>query len=158
MTRSLFALVVLLAACGPSSAEIKQAKTARYTCDYDKVFKTVMEVVKEETPPLRFGDQERGLVYSTPRWHSPSGMRKKPGAGDFAAEDLSFYVEVHVGKDGAGFHVLVVPHITSQVSGSPRGREMTHDDANWPPWADGKADKVSLSIHEKLSGCAAKGP
>jgi len=50
-----------------------------------------------------------------------------------------------------------VPHVFSQSPGSPRGREMSHDDANWPPWADSKSDAIVMGVYDKLSSCAARG-
>ena len=158
MTRTLFALTAFLMACGPSSSEIKAAKTARYTCEYERIFQTAVEVVKEETPPLGETIPEKGYVASDFRWHSSSGMRKESGATQVDAGDVGFLVEVAIRKDATGFFIQAIPRVFSQSPDTPRGREMSHDDANWPPWADGKADKVSLGIHEKLSGCAAKGP
>lgn len=157
MNRTLFALTALIA-CGPSSSEIKAAKTARYTCEYERIFQTAVEVVKEETPPLGETIPEKGYVASDFRWHSSSGMRKESGATQVGTGDVGFLVEVAIRKDGAGFFIQAIPRVFSQSPDTPRGRQMNHDDANWPPWADGKADKVQIAIHEKLSGCAAKGP
>ncbi|HEU5060407.1 MAG TPA: hypothetical protein VFU21_27940 [Kofleriaceae bacterium] len=52
--------------------------------------------------------------------------------------------------------IRTFPKVFSQSPDTPRGRELSRDDANWPGWADGKADKVHLAIHQKLSGCATK--
>lgn len=157
MSRLFVSLAAALAACGPSSSEIKQAKTARYTCEFDQIFKTVIEVVKEETPPLGETDPERGVVMSDFRWHSSSGMRKESGATDVVQGDLGFVLVVALVKDDAGFGIRTFPRVFSQAPDTPRGREMSRDDANWPGWAEGKADKVQIGIHEKLSSCAARG-
>lgn len=156
MTR-LLAVAVALAACGPSSSEMKEVKAARYTCEYDQIFQAVVEVVSEETPPIGETDQERGLVSSDFRWHSTSGMRKEKGATQLSQGDVGFVLHVAIGKDDAGFHFRTQPRIFSQSPDSPRGREMIREDANWPGWADAKADSVQFKIHEKLSSCAARG-
>jgi hypothetical protein len=158
MIRSLLLAAATLAACGPSSAEIKQARTARYTCEFDQVFKAMIEVVKEETPPLGETDPERGVVMSDFRWHSSSGMRKEAGATQVEQGDVGFVLVVAAVKDDAGFGIRTFPKVFSQSPDTPRGRELSRDDANWPGWADGKADKVQLAIHQKLSGCAARSP
>jgi hypothetical protein len=155
--RRLLVIGLALAACGPSSSEIKQAKTARYTCEYDQIFQTAVEVIEQETPPLGATDEGRGIAASEFRWHSESGMRKEKGATRVNPGDVGFVVEVAIGKDDAGFHVRTLPRIFSQSPDSPQGREMSREDANWPGWADAKADAVQVQIHEKLSSCAAKG-
>jgi hypothetical protein len=155
--RLLLVAAVALAACGPSSGEIKRAKTAVYTCEPDQIVRAARDVIGEETPPVGVVDPEHGLVASDFRWHSASGMRKKSGAAVREEGDLGFIVEVAIGKVEGGYRILVRPHIYSQSPDSPRGREMSREDANWPGWADGKADTVQLQIHDKLSACAAKG-
>jgi hypothetical protein len=157
MTRHLVALAAALAACGPSSGEIKQAKTARYTCPGEQVFQAAVDAVKEETPPVGAADPGSGVVTSDFRWHSSSGMRKEAGAAQLDQGDVGFVVEVYIGKDQVGYHIRTRPRVFSQSPDTPRGREMTREDANWPGWAEGKADRVQIMIHEKLSGCAAKG-
>ena len=80
---------------------------------------------------------------------------KKEGSVVVERGDVAFYVHVALSKSEAGYTVRAVPHVVEQVLGSPRGRELTHDDADWPGWADGKADRIVGAIHERLKGCAA---
>jgi hypothetical protein len=155
--RPLALAALALVACGPSSAEIKQARTATYTCEFEKVFQAAVDVVKEETPPLGIADPQRGLVASDFRWHSASGMKKEAGSAVLDEGDVGFLVEVAIGEVEGGFRIRSLPRVFSQAPDTPRGREMSREDANWPGWADGKADAVQLEIHEKLSACAAKG-
>jgi hypothetical protein len=135
---------------------MKQAKQAVYTCEVEQIVQAAVEVVKEETPPLGAVDHDIGKVTSAFRWHSASGMRKKPGAADVAQGDVGFQVEVGVASAEHGFRLRVVPRVFSQSPDSPRGQEMTHEDANWPGWADAKADTVQFKIHQKLSSCTAR--
>jgi hypothetical protein len=155
--RLLLAAAVAASACGPSSSEIKQAKDAVYTCELDQIVQAAVEVVKEETPPLGGVDHEIGTVTSAFRWHSASGMRKKAGVADVGQGDVGFQLEVAAASAERGFRLRVIPRVFSQSPDSPRGREMTHEDANWPGWADAKADTVQFKIHEKLSSCTARG-
>ena len=126
----------------------------QYTCDFSRLFGTVVEVVETVQPPLATANPERGLVVSEFRWHEPSGMRKKEGAIVVERGDLGFLVHVALIKQEAGYTIEAVPHVYEQQVGSPRGRELSHDDADWPGWADGKADRVLAAIHERLESCA----
>lgn len=157
MRRLLTGCAFVVAACGPSSSEIKSARTAVYTCDVAQIVQAAAEVVKEETPPLGAVDREIGSVTSAFRWHSASGMRKKAGVADVEQGDVGFQLEVAVASAEHGFRLRVTPRVFSQSPDSPRGREMTHEDANWPGWADAKADTVQFKIHQKLSSCTAPG-
>lgn len=155
--RPLLAAAVALAACGPSSAEIKQARTATYTCDVDQIVQAAVAVVKEETPPLGDVDREIGKVTSAFRWHTASGMKKAAGSAVLDEGDLGFQLEVEVASADPGYRLRVIPRVFSQSPDTPRGREMSREDANWPGWADGKAETVQLEIHNKLSACTARG-
>ena len=144
-----------LAGCGPSSTEIKEARQARYTCEYGEVFKAVAETVKEETPPLGTANPEDGVVASEFRWHTSSGMRKEAGAAVVGQGDVGFLVEIAIQEaKGGGFTLSPLPRVFEQSPDSPRGRELTHDDGNWPDWADGKVDKIMVTVRGKLSRCA----
>lgn len=144
-----------IAGCGPSSSEIKEARSARYTCEYGDVFRAVAETVKEETPPLATANPEQGIVASEFRWHSSSGMRKEAGAAVVGQGDVGFIAELAIGKaEGGGFTIQGLPRVFEQSPDSPRGRELTHEDANWPAWADGKIDKIMVAIRGRLSRCA----
>ena len=40
--------------------------------------------------------------------------------------------------------------------GSPRGKELSRKDGDWPKWADAKVDKVMVALYERLERCVAK--
>ncbi len=144
-----------VAACGPSATEVKEARATRYTCEYQEVFRAVAETVKEETPPLGAADAEQGIVASQFRWHSSSGMRKEAGAAVLTQGDVGFLVEIAIrDAKGGGFVIAPLPRVFEQQPDSPRGRELTHEDATWPEWADTKVDNIMIEIRKRLSRCA----
>jgi hypothetical protein len=151
----LWLLSLTLVACGPSSAEIKQARTARYTCDFEKVFTTARSVMEDQQPPIEFARYDSGAIASAFRWHTASGMRKEAGAAVVNEGDVGFLVELAVTRAAEdGFHIRAQPRVFSQSPDSPRGREMTPEDANWPMWTETKVDKVLIEIRERLADCA----
>jgi len=157
MKHRLLLLAALSAsACGPSSSEIKKSKEAVYSCEIEQIVQAAVEVVKEETPPLGAVDHDLGKVTSAFRWHTASGMRKKAGEANLEQGDVGFQLEVEVASAERGYRLRLIPRVFSQSPDSPRGREMSHEDANWPGWADAKADTVQFKIHEKLSSCPAR--
>jgi hypothetical protein len=150
----MFLALTLPPACAPSASEIRRVQETRYTCEFERVFEAVVEVVRTEEPPLSIVDPERGLVVSDFRWHEPSGMPKRSGAVAVGEGDRGFYVAVALEKGEGGYTVRAVPHVFEQNPESPRGREMNRDDANWPGWADGKAEDILVAVHQRLQGCA----
>lgn len=145
---------VLLSACGPSSAEIKRARTAHYSCDYDQVFKAVFEETKAQQPPIARVDPERGLVTTGFRWHDANGLRKKRGAAVVGDGDVGFQLAVAVEKRTPGWFISGEPYIFTHVVGSHRGQEITRKDGDWPAWADTKVDKLLIGINQRLAACA----
>lgn len=103
--RGWLVVAVALAACGPSSSEMKQAKEAVYTCEVGQIVEAAVDVVKEETPPLGAVDREIGRVTSAFRWHSASGMRKKAGVADVSQGDVGFQLEVAVASAERGYRL-----------------------------------------------------
>ena len=151
----LFATGVLLsiAACGPSAAEIKTARQAQYSCDGPDVFKAMLDVVRDMQPPVAFADPVQGVVISDYRWHSASGSRKEPGAAVVGEGDLAFAVALGAGQGDRGLVVQAEPQVLSHVVGSPRGKELSRSDADWPKWADAKVDKVIVAVYKRLERC-----
>ena len=128
---------------------------ARYTCSYDEVFKAVVETVKEETPPLGTANPEEGIVASQFRWHSATGMRKEAGAAMVRQGDVGFLVEVAIQEAKAGGFVIgYLARVFEQSPDTPRGKELTRDDGNWPGWADTKVENVAVAVRGRLSRCA----
>lgn len=153
---SIAAAVAWSVGCGPSAAEVKTARQAQYSCDGAEVFKAMVDTVNDLQPPVAFANPEQGVVISDYRWHSASGSRKQKGAAVVGEGDLAFAVGLGIGKGELGWFVQGEPQILSHVVGSPRGKELSRTDANWPEWADAKVDKVMVALYKRLERCAVK--
>jgi hypothetical protein len=154
MTIAVAAGAVLVLGCGPSATEVRQAKLAHYTCEYEQVFQTAVDVVKAEQPPVALADPREGVVASEFRWHDRHGGRKKAGAAMVGEGDMSFAVAVVIERRPRGWFVQAIPRVLAQMPDSPRGSELSREHANWPHWADAKADRVVLRIRQRLGECA----
>lgn len=142
-------------ACGPSSAEIERAKSARYTCQFDQVFGAVVNAIRAEQPPVGFADPAKGEIVSQPRWHDPSGLRKKAGAAVVNDGDMAFAVSATVAAaEEGGFRVTAEPHVYAYVPGMSQNDPIERGDADWPGWADVKIDRLLVDIHGRLESCA----
>lgn len=156
MTRSVMAVLAaaLLCSCGPSSAEIKRARTAHYSCDYEQVFKAAFEEVQAQQPPIERADPERGVIVTDFRWHDANGLRKKRGAAIIGEGDVGLSIAISIEKRIPGWFITGEPYIFTHLVGSPRGQQIGRDHGNWPAWADSKVDKVLIGINKRLAGCA----
>jgi hypothetical protein len=146
--------VVCALGCGPSAGEVRRAQMAYYTCDYEQVFHGVVEVVKAAQPPVAVADLDGALVVSDFRWHDQHGARKRAGSAVVGEGDVAFSVALTIESADNGYHVRAAPRVLAQQPDSPHGFELTRDHANWPHWADAKADKVLIEVRKRLGSCA----
>jgi hypothetical protein len=144
---------MVVVACGPSSAEIKTAKTASYKAQPMEVLRIAMQTASET---YKIGDaNEEQLTFMTqPQWYSPEGGRESAGDQDFVqirdhSIMLSLIVEV-VAPAEDRVMVRVTPKTFQHVSGSPKPRELRPDDPNLPGWVTGRAEQLQLDIHKRL--------
>jgi hypothetical protein len=151
----------LLWACGPSTAQIVAAKTARYSGEPAEIFDAVEEVIVQD---YKIGDRQRDpkllVVMTAPQWYSPEGGRQSAGAGDYVqlsdrSVELSLKVEV-LAVSNTSILVEVTPHTLQYLSGSPQPRELRPDDPNLPPWIGGRVDSLYVAINERLKSYETK--
>jgi len=87
-------MVLAVAACGPSAAEIKTAQTATYNATPEQVLGIAEEVAQES---YKIGDVSRDGFVTVPRWFGPEGDVENAGAGDFVQlRDKSVRIALHV--------------------------------------------------------------
>lgn len=145
-------VLVLVAACGASAAEIKTAKTATYKLNAHDMLQLSEEVASEN---YKIGDVDDGqLTFITaPQWYSAEGDRESPGAGGFVqmadrSVEVALIVQV-VQLESGDVAVTVTPKTFQEISGSPKPRELAPDDPNLPPWVHGRADDLALAIYRR---------
>lgn len=143
-------MVVVAAACGPSSAEIKTAKSTRYTAEPRTLFDLALQVAQRD---YQIGDidAEHARFATAPQFYSAEGGRQSPGAGGFVTMGdgsimLSLIVEVLPAQPGNV--IVVTPKSFQIVSGSPKPRELTPDDPSLPGWVHGRVDALAVAIYE----------
>ncbi|MBP9206832.1 MAG: hypothetical protein KBG28_22865 [Kofleriaceae bacterium] len=159
MTKSFAAVVVLtmglvlgLAACGPSAAQVKVAKEARYKASVDVIFDVAVLVAKEQGK--LFGvDPESRVVVTLPRWHKPDGGLESAGVGDAVLVGdgaLLVALKIMVVDDDAGLvRVDVVPVVERFRMGQSQHDVLAPDDPSMPGWVLGKVDAMALAIHQR---------
>jgi hypothetical protein len=142
-------------ACGPSTAQIVAAKSARYSGQPSEIFNAVEEVILQD---YKIGDRQSEpkllTVMTAPQWYTPEGGRQSPGAGDYVqlsdrSVQLSLKVEV-LAASNTSILVEVTPQTLQYLSGSPQPRELRPDDPNLPPWINGRVDSLYVAINERL--------
>jgi hypothetical protein len=151
---ALFVLAAAVSSCGPSSTQIKDAKSAEYKAQPKQVLDVALQVA-QQTYKIGAIDPDALKFATAPQWYSKEGGRISPnneGGGDFVNAgggdvQLTLIVAVHlVPRDRVV--VSVTPKTYELVSGSPQPRELTPDDPNLPPWVLGRVDALAVEIHK----------
>jgi hypothetical protein len=151
LVKTLVMLVVIaLAACGASNAEIKTAKIAQYNAPTETLYQIALQTAAEE---YKIGDTNpsEGTFMTTEQWYSPEGGRQSSGAGDYVQLDdrsilLMLIVEIE-GMDAGKKAIVVTPKVFQHLSGSPKPRELLPDDPGMPGWVHGRVDDLALAIY-----------
>jgi len=151
-------VLLAFAACGPSNAELRTAKTAVYA-DGSEVFAIAEQAAGDENYKL-VADEGHLTFETVPKWYSPEGDLQSAGADNYTTVDnhsvkVSFIVAVTSAGPGQ-FVVTVTPHTWQYVAGSPQMRELEPNDPYLPTWVTGRADTLSLSIYDRAKGLALK--
>lgn len=148
--------LVLIAACGPSNAEVRTARTAVYTGDVHRIFELAEQGALDEH--YKVGDVDDGhLSFETVgRFYSPEGDLQSEGAGGYVKVDnhsvkVSFIVTV-AETDTNQYAITVTPRTWQYLAGSPQMRELAPEDPNLPPFVKGRSDALALAIYERARG------
>ena len=154
-------VAVVAIACGPSTAELKTAKTSQYTGEPAEMFKIVVDTTAENYKVAEAGKTDDGFALATvPQWFSAEGGRQSAGAGNTVqigegSVRLELILEM-VPTESRRYMITITPRTFQYVTGSPQPRELTPDDPNLPGWVHGRVDTLHFEIHKRLQNYAVK--
>jgi len=152
MQRRVACVVAVVAACGPSDAQIRTAKTATYATEPQRVFELAMDAARES---YKIGgvDQARLVFATVPRVYNPDGGLESTGADDYLhfqdhSMRVSLLVEIVVTADHH-VAVTVTPRAQELLAGSPKPRDIAPDDPALPGFVHGRVDALAYAIFER---------
>lgn len=144
-----------LAGCGPSAAQLKEAREARYQGTRDEVFLAVTNAISPDYKVER-SDPAEGALITNGRWFEKDGTYEDRALGSDAvlAEDGSVFLAflVKVVGDAPPFQIAVQPEVDQVRSGYSALYHMKPDDPQLPGWVKGKVDDLQLALHQRLKG------
>ncbi len=146
-------------ACGPSSGQLKAAKTARYKGDKVAMF-NVAKAAVEAKYTLQKSDENALGMQTNGRWYTPEGLAAAESGGDMRVvpdNSLNIALVVTLVPDGDAFVVQVKPIMIRYHAGSPKPEPVNDGDPSIPGWAQGKVDQLALDIHDALAKYEVKG-
>jgi len=146
------AAIAALVACGPSSGQVRAARSARYSAEPGVVFEGVRDAVASlhrvtESDPLA------GVMITEEKWYEVDGTSASRDANDnwlLGEGAVMLALQVAIKGEPGAWYVEVTPFVLQHQSGSPRPRQLAPDDPQMPGWVQGKIDNVYLAVHEHL--------
>lgn len=147
-----FALATGSAACGPSSGQVKTARSATYRADADTVFRAVVDAVAKEYKVIN-ADAPGGMLRTEDRWYEQDGSYEDKTADNAIIATDGSIVMHYVVKLAGGptdYKVEVLPMVAQVRTGYAAPMKLEPDDVGYPGWIVGKTDNLYLAIHESL--------
>ncbi len=146
-----FLIVAIAAACGPSSAEVKTAKTTAYDASPQVILKAAMQAAEDEHYQVGEVDEDNTTFATVPKYFTREGGARTAGAGNWVQigdRGVSLSLVVTVGGTPPMVAVQVTPKTFQIMEGSPQPRELQPDDPNLPGFVIGRVDQLSLAIYQ----------
>jgi hypothetical protein len=144
--------LLVSAACGPSSGQVKTARTASYKTDSDTVFRAMVQVVGKKYKVIN-ADAASGMLRTEDRWYEKDGTYEDKKANDgIIVEDGSvvMYYLVKLAGGPTEYKVEVIPFVAQMRAGYAAPVKLEPDDMQIPGWVQGKTDDLYVGIYEAL--------
>ena len=133
--------VFALVACGPSSAQIKTARTARYHTTASAAFQAGVAALKDNDYKIQQVDPVAGRAITDVKWYEVDGTsmsRDSEGRPQMtSAGGIMFAVEIAVMPDADTFYVQVIPHVQQMKAGYSAPFDIKEGDGAMPGWVTG---------------------
>lgn len=144
---------LVFVACGPSSGQIKTARTARYHTTASVAFQAGVAALAKNNYKVAVADPVAGEARSVERWYEYDGTFVNTNSNDQVIRKDGMIVltmQVAVVADGETFRVEVTPLAAQFRDGYSALNQLKPDDQAMAGWILGKVDNVYLSIYEAL--------
>lgn len=151
---SLLALASLgLPACGPSSAQIRAARTATYQGDEAAIFRAALAAVRDGYD-VQASDPATGTLVTAERWYEANGTfagsRWDHASRRRIDRSILLHYRVTLHREAGQVRVEVVPVAQQLRAGYSALFPMAPGDPSMPGWISGKTDLLSVAIWERL--------
>jgi hypothetical protein len=142
-------VAIVLAACGPSAAQIKAANEATYASTPQNVF-----AISEQVTSKQYSIGERmpdELVFATkPIWFTDAGREHRdPDDAQRKAGNVQLSLAVLVTAEGDGARVVINATALDYEPGKSEPRKLETRD-KLPKWINDRVDRLRVAIHERL--------
>lgn len=166
MRRLVSLALLLVAACGPSSAQVKEARESSYNTDFPTVWNAVSAEMKQAFPEgIKKEDASAGYIESV--WKSvgvvqdstvgDSNQKANTMASSVGARDM-WRMMAKIEEGGPPWKVAVDGEAALFRRDLSMLTPYKHGAIDEPAWVNGRIDALRLAIHERLKQYAVQSP
>jgi len=148
---------LLVAACGPSSGQIKEARNARYDTQWSTVFDAGIATLKSNGFQIATADAAGGKATTFERHFDVNGGAVPDGTTPNSTMIL-LVVHLKLIQEDGRFRVELTPIAREKLRDFAAPN---HLDPNEPPmstWVAAKIDNLYVTLHDSLAAHVAKPP
>lgn len=142
-------VLVLTAACGPSSGQIQQAKTARYQISPQDLLDIALQVTQRNYKIDRMAPSGETWFATAAKWYTPTGQSITVGFDDaMKVGEGSVNLSLLVGTVRVGEYSTVAVKAVAQryKSGMAALEQFGENDPSRPGWVSGREDELAYEI------------
>jgi len=161
-TLSLAVALVLVAACGPSSAELKTAQDTTYSGAPATLFAAMKSAVEDANNKIHTSNDADLTVETDGIWYTPEGQIDTTVGDNIArlnddSVNIAYSVKLAQAGSATTYKVQVTPVIGRKHGLSSTPDKVDPDDPSLPGWVAGKANSLRVHIHDKMAMYAVTG-
>ena len=143
-------VAIALGACGPSSTQIKAAKSAHYRGDKIAIYNAMRGAVEDKYKLDKSDETTLGLQ-TTGRWYTPEGLAaSERDTKDLPDRSINIVLVAKLLPDGDSWVVQITPVLMRYIAGRPNPDQLTPDDPSLPGYVGEKVDVLASAIHDAL--------
>ena len=157
---SLAVAIVLVAACGPSSSEVKTARATTYNGAPAELFAATKTAIEEMHYQIHSSNDGELTLDTLGIWYNPDGQIDTAIDNNIARlqeDSINMAFTVKLVQNNGTWRVDVTPHIGRKHGLTSTPDTIDPEDPSLPGWVAGKTDSLVLHIHDKLKQYAATG-
>ena len=146
--------LAVMAACGPSSAELKTARETTYTAPPATLFAAAKDGLAALHYDIRETDEGNLRLETQPIWFTPQGQIDTTTGENIARlqEDsihLTYVVQL-AKATGDAYRLTVVPLIGRKHGLTSVPDNVAREDPSLPGWVEGKTTALEVNLHDRL--------
>ncbi|HEY6032937.1 MAG TPA: hypothetical protein VIV58_01725, partial [Kofleriaceae bacterium] len=152
-TLSLAVALVLVAACGPSSSEIKTARATTYNGAPAELFAATKTAVEDMHYQIHSSNDGELTLETLGIWFNPDGQIDTAIDNNIARlqeDSINITYTVKLVQNNGTWRVDVTPLIGRKHGLTSTPDKIEPEDPSLPGWVGGKTDALVIHIHDKL--------